>query len=77
MAAVGTEAEAKAAEAWVEAEREAVARAVKEVEDIPKTRGSLRADAKTKSHELLPKYEYENHLAPVKAATSAASAAEE
>ena len=47
--AVGTEAEAKAAEAWVEAEREAVARAVKEVEDIPKTRGSLRADAKTKS----------------------------
>jgi len=33
MAAVGTEAEAKAAEAWVEAEREAVARAVKEVEE--------------------------------------------
>ena len=33
MAAVGTEAEAKAAEAWVEAEREAVARAVKEAEE--------------------------------------------
>jgi hypothetical protein len=31
--AVGTEAEAKAAEAWVEAEREAVARAVKEAEE--------------------------------------------